>query len=518
MPRKAARRKRREQAPKQTLGKLGYPILIVLVLATFASLLGNTELWPEYDQAIRSPYTSMEGIGEALSLEMLHSRQLFDSLSYFVESKSSLPVAQVHRSINILLHLLSALLLLRLLRTLELPGAFAASLAFALHPAVVQPLFWAGARNELFGLVVILAALNCGVRSRNGIEYLLALLLTFLACLIHQAGLFIPVILALIIYLQKRRFHLNEYNRVLPIACLALFTCVWLQGISPAIASDSLSTHQAISHASQNLFFFYEQAFAPSSPALFYTYDSKSVELMSLEFSLLPFCIFLPLYALALFKFRTVWSRGLILGLTAFIILLLPGINTHGINIDGSPAHETYGLYIALPAVLALMIAGSRSLIEKIEIGGKSLWMIALSLLIIIEIMITGAFAYELGNPVRMWQLQAEQWPNQWAPKAALINYAENTDELELSQLELIRTLEQLLEEKPDLLNERRILARSYMAANEKTNALREYRRILRESEPDDEFLQEAADYLQVMGMNWEADNARKRMQATPTP
>ena len=512
------RRKKRDNKELRKVGWLGYTVLIFAVLATFGSLLGTDLLWTEYDQVQRSPFTAMESPDEVQSIELLRNRSLVDTLSYFAESNTSLPVAQLHRGINLLLHLTAAIFLLRVLQNLNLTGAFAATLVFALHPAVVQPIFWPGYRAELFGLVLILAALDFGLRSRNPIEYLLALMLTLAACFVHKAGLAIPVVLALMIYLQKGSIHLNEYNRVLPMVCIALFTGAWIHAGVPAEASQPGAIYEAINHAGQNLAFFYKQALVPASPALFHPYDSYSAAQTSIEFSILPFCVLIPFYAVALFKFRTGWSRGLLIGLTAFILLLLPGINARGFNIDGSPAHETYGLYIALPAILALIVAGSRSVLNRVEFAGKGLWFMALGLIILIEITLSAAFSYALGNPVRMWQLQAEQWPKQWIPQVALINYAADTNELEFSQSELIRKLEELLERRPELIDQRRILVRSYVAAGQRSNALREYRRILRESEPNEAFLSEAADFFDRMGFKWEANNARKRMQSTPTP
>ena len=517
MPRQAPRRKRRERRSQKKINWSRYALLMVLVIATFGSILGNDLLWTEYDQTERAPYTSMEDPADALNIEMLRSRHILDTLSYFAEVRLGLPLAQVHRGINLGLHLLASLMLLRLLRTLEIPGAFAASLVFALHPAVVQPLFWPGYRTELFGLVVIIAALSCAIRSRNWFEYLLALMLTFMACLIHKAGLFIPAILALLIYLKKGNVHLQDYNRVLPMVCIALFTGAWIHsGPAAAVAGEGIPLYQAINHAGQSLFFFYQLALVPDSLALFYPYDTTAVEQTTFEFSILPFCVFLPLYVIALIKFRTSWSRGLILGLSAFMLLLIPGMNSHGLNIDGTRAHESYGLYVALPALMALIICGSRSIVERMEFAGRSLWFTALSLLIIVEVLLSGAFSYTLGDPIRMWQLQAEQWPKQWIPKVALINYAGESEDIGYSQSQLIRTLEELLEENPDLIKERRMLAKIYVTAGENNNALREYTRILRETDPDDAFLEEAATFLDRMGLRWEANNARKRMKTPP--
>jgi hypothetical protein len=44
------------------------------------------------------------------------------------------------------------------------------------------------------------------------------------------------------------------------------------------------------------------------------------------------------------------------------------------------------------------------------------------------------------------------------------------------------------------------------------TNALRQYKRILRDSEPNDEFLLEAAELYDRLGLSWDAKNARGRI------
>ena len=168
----------------------------------------------------RSAYSSLQGsVEDALNRDMLRQRELFESVSYLAESRTALPHAQLHRGINLALHLsFAALLMLSLLRTLQLKGAFAASLVFAVHPAVIQTLFWPGYRNELFGLVLILAALNCGVRSRNGLNtcYAYPSLCWLAWCM--RLVLFIPVILGLVVALQKRDLQLTHYNHVLSLS------------------------------------------------------------------------------------------------------------------------------------------------------------------------------------------------------------------------------------------------------------------------------------------------------------
>ena len=48
--------------------------------------------------------------------------------------------------------------------------------------------------------------------------------------------------------------------------------------------------------------------------------------------------------------------------------------------------------------------------------------------------------------------------------------------------------------------------------AQQNSNALRQYKHILRSSEPNNEFLLEAAEFYDRIGLDWDANNARERI------
>ena len=114
----------------------------------------------------------------------------------------------------------------------------------------------------------------------------------------------------------------------------------------------------------------------------------------------------------------------------------------------------------------------------------------------------------------QLWYNISQQWPDAWLPKLALIHTIQDggSESELLNQSEIIELLEDILNQQPDLIQERQLLARIYLKDRQNANALRQYRRILRDSEPDNDFLREAADFYDSLGLNWDANNVRERM------
>ena len=107
----------------------------------------------------------------------------------------------------------------------------------------------------------------------------------------------------------------------------------------------------------------------------------------------------------------------------------------------------------------------------------------------------------------------SSRWPRAWAPKSAYLDSIKTEDGYPIPPDRAIRLLRSTLEANPDLLDKRHDLLDVYMQENQTMNAQHEYRRILRESEPSDAFLAEAADFFDIMGQRWEARKARDRIR-----
>lgn len=120
--------------------------------------------------------------------------------------------------VNILLHGISALLLLRILRRLEVPGAFLAAAIFALHPVHVESVAWISElKNTLSGVFYLGAALAyLGFdRTRGKGLYALALGLFVLGLLTKTAIATLPA--GLLVVFWWKRGRLSWKGDVLPL-------------------------------------------------------------------------------------------------------------------------------------------------------------------------------------------------------------------------------------------------------------------------------------------------------------
>ena len=513
-------RKRRTKQPNAAPPRArlrAYLALILLVVLVFSPLLSSDLLWPDYDSVERSPYESMTNWQAAWSLESVRQNDPISISSYFLEQTIPLPSAAVHHGINILLHLLAAILLLKSLQALKLPAAFSATLVFALHPATIQALFWSGYRTEIIGLIVILTALFFGIRNRGPADYVATLLFATLGCLIHPAAYAIPLILALIIFYQQQKAQLHDFNRVLPLACLSLFLSVWVggnAGTTEAEALNQLSYIERFNQAAQNMSFCTRQALFPFDSGLFHTFKPVTYDPVGGQIKLTPFLLYLPCFVLIAFNLGKTWSRALLLGLGSYLLLAFYAVSQNGHFIDGNLAHENHRLYIALPFLLALIITALGNRVQKIRHAGKPLWIMSFAVLLLIEISLTTSFANSIADTDRMWQAITKRWPEAWQPRAALVDNAQQADQPLLTQEQVIQHLEFILQQRPDFLEKRILLARTFHAAGQNSNAAREYKRVLREAEhPGNDLLHEAARFYDTVGLRWEANKARQRIQ-----
>ncbi len=488
-----------------------YLALIFLTIFCYSPIVHSGLLWTEYDQVERSPFQLLEKWTEIwTSSEGLREDPITQS-TYMLEQAIPLPAPMVHHSINLFLHIVSIILLLKVLDTLKLPVAFCASLVFALHPATLQTIFWSGFRTELVGLILLLTALNIGLTNKGFGNYARLIVVWLIAYWLHPANLFLPMILGLCIFYQKTTFELKDYNRLLPLIFFALFVGVFVHNKQTAIHYD---LGEQINFCANNLFFYLNQAIVPIRLALFHPIEESQNLRFGTIINLLPFLFIAVCYLMIIPKCKKFWARGLLLGLTSYMLLSIYSLGSFGTFIDGTPSQVNHKQYIALPAILTTVVCMLGAITRKMGISTSLLWYSGFSVFIVIQFSYTTVYAKSLSNREQMWSDMSELWPSAWLPKLALLHTIQESEEKNLStQNRSIDLLEDILHQQPNLTSERKLLARIYRKAGQNTNALRHYKYILSKEEPDNTFILEAASFYDQLSLKWEAEKARQRIK-----
>src|SRR5437016_13908589 len=138
--------------------------------------------------------------------------------------------------VNIALHTVSALLLWKILRKLDLPGAWLAAAIFALHPVQVDSVAWlAEIKNTLSGVFFfssILAYLNFD-QTRNRGAYRLALVLFCVGLLAKAIVAMAAVVLPIIFWWRRGRLEWKQDLRpLIPFALAGIISGVataWME-------------------------------------------------------------------------------------------------------------------------------------------------------------------------------------------------------------------------------------------------------------------------------------------------
>src|SRR3984957_17266543 len=131
--------------------------------------------------------------------------------------------------VNVLLHALGVILLWRVLKRLELPGAWLAAAVFALHPVNVESVAWITERKNVLSAVFFFAAalayLNFAEESEGKKNYrwwCVALLLFVCALLSKTVACSLPAALLLMRWWKKPRLERSDVLPTIPFFIVGL--------------------------------------------------------------------------------------------------------------------------------------------------------------------------------------------------------------------------------------------------------------------------------------------------------
>jgi hypothetical protein len=305
---------------------------------------------------------------------------------------------------SILLHALNSILLWRLLRRLNVPGAWWAGMAFALHPVNVMSVAWISERTNLlalfFGLLTVRAYLRWDDSRRRG-WYATALISFALALLSKTAIAPLPFVLVLLMRWRHRRIETRHWLEAAPFLGMALvlgLVTIWFEqrpGVN-AEAIQSAGFPARLAKAGWAVWFYFGKAIVPVN--LCAVYPRWQIPANTVV-------AFLPLGGLALVAalfwfFRSDWGRAPLVAFVYFVTMLLPElgfVNTGFLAYADVADHWQYFAIIG-PIALGCVLG------VKIEQHWRWYWMPAAAALALFGL------GYATRQQVQVWHSDVSLW------------------------------------------------------------------------------------------------------------
>ena len=136
-------------------------LLLVFTLAVYQPVWNGKQLWDDDAHITKTELRSPGGLGRIWT-ELGATQQYYPLLHsvFWIEHHLWGDSTLGYHVVNILLHFISAVLLVFILHRLKIPGAWLAGAVFALHPVQVESVAWiTELKNTLSGVFCLSAAL-----------------------------------------------------------------------------------------------------------------------------------------------------------------------------------------------------------------------------------------------------------------------------------------------------------------------------------------------------------------------
>jgi tetratricopeptide (TPR) repeat protein len=219
-------------------------LLIPLVFIAYAQVFRAGFIWDDESHLTQNPcvvgplglkeiWTTTQAVYYPLVLTTFWALHKFVGLN-------PLP----YHILNVLMHAVSAILLWRVLRQLNVRGAWLGAALWAIHPIMVQSVAWVtelkNTQSGVFYLLSILFFLKWEdqggavsrpsqreTTDRRSLVIALSLLFFLLAILSKPSTVMLPIVLALCIWWRRERIQRRDFLALVPFALISAVASIW---------------------------------------------------------------------------------------------------------------------------------------------------------------------------------------------------------------------------------------------------------------------------------------------------
>jgi tetratricopeptide (TPR) repeat protein len=321
--------------------------------------------------------------------------------------------------LNIFLHVMSAILIWRVLKMLNIPGAWLAGLIFAVHPVNSESVAWIAERKNtlsMFFYVLSIFIYLKSERKNSRYLYLLSLVAFLLALLSKTAVVMMPFVLLGCAWWQRQKITPSDIFRTIPFfalsAMLSLVT-IWFQ-YNRAIAGDIVRTDSFFSRfavAGRAIWFYIYKAVFPHE--LMFVYPRWETDAPALT-SYIPGLILISMLML-FWRYRTAWGRSFLFSLGYVTVTLFPVLGFFNIYFMRYSLVSDHWQYVAVIGVIALVCGIGTYLYESRNKIDRQMF-------VAVSVLIVTLFAYKTWTQAHIYKDQETLWADSVAknPDAAL--------------------------------------------------------------------------------------------------
>ena len=380
---------------------------------------------------------------------------------------------------NVLLHAAAAILLVRLLRELKIPGSWFAGALFALHPVQVESVAWISElKNTLSGFFFLSSAFFYFRfdRTRTRGAYFGALGLFFLALLSKSVIAILPAVILVVFW--WRRGRLSWKRDVLPLVpffaiaiSAGLFTA-WME--QNFVGAKGEAFHwpliERILIAGRAFWFYLSKLFWPTE--LIFIYPRWDVSKVVWWQYLFPIGALMLLVVLWMLRQK---SRGPLAAFLFFIGMLFPVLGFFNVFPFIYSIVADHFQYLACIGIITLTAAGLQ---RFLDLGPPSIHRIGYAAFLILIAALAGLTwrqAHMYRDEETLWHTTLSRNPSSWMARNNLADLLLKDGRFD----EAIANYEQTLAMRPDPEKAQYNLGLAFITVGKIDNAIEHYRAAL---------------------------------------
>ena len=491
--------------------------IIIAVAAVYLPALRGEFVWDDFLGITGNPLLqNFSGLLEIWSGERTVDYFPLTNTVFWIEHHlfgANIVVGAFHRSevvmidhatgyhgVNILLQIANALLVWRLLKCLNIPGAWLAGLLFGIHPIHVASVAWISELKNLLAMFFALLSVLCFLKlddqrlPNSAAAYAASLVFFLLALLSKTQVVFLPFVLLLCSWWRNKKYQnlQRDVIRTLPFFALAIvlgLVTMWFQ--NRGIGEEEIvigSLPRRFANAAMAIWWYAAHLFAPVRLMAIYPnwrFDSPGV----LEW--LPLIALIGVLA-GLWHWRNHGTRGAFFAVACFVVALLPvlGLVRMAYMRSGTLVADHLQYFADVP-LLALFCAGvvyawnQRQPVTKIAT--------AIIVTLLVAAMVTFAFdrAEVYRNEETLWPDNLSKNPDTWQAHLIMAQRRFKQERYAEAAYHAGRAAEL----KPELADIRNQLGLAYCRLDRFEEGIAEYRKALqlKEEKPSNAMSAEVA-------------------------